>query len=148
MVLYMKFFFDQTGNPIYPSYWTFLFVFFGAFDSKPVITAAQQSLGYPLALATLVSAAGLAWSLWRRPPSYLLLVYGFGHSAYSFATFLIVDDWNERRFELPLDFAAILACVFLFRLIPSAWPGLARLWPVVAALAVSAVPVLSVPARS
>ena len=148
MVLYMKFFFDQTGNPIYPFYWTFLFVFFGAFDSKPVITAAQQSLGYPLALATLVSAAGLAWSLWRRPPSYLLLVYGFGHSAYSFATFLIVDDWKERRFELPLDFVAILACVFLFKVLPSAWPGLARLSPVVAALALIAIQVFWIPIQT
>jgi hypothetical protein len=48
----------------------------------------------------------------------LLLVYGFGYSAHSFATFLKVDDWRERRFELPMDFAAILIAVLLFKILP------------------------------
>jgi len=124
MGLYAKFLFDSTGNPIYPFYWSFLFVAFGAFDSSPVLTAAQESLRVPLALASAASAAGLAWSLWKRPASYLLLVYGFGYSAYSFATFLKVDAWKERRFELPLDFAAILVAVVLFKVIPSYRPAL------------------------
>ncbi len=124
MGLYMKFMWDQTGNPIYPFYWSFLFVGFGAFNSAPVVTTATQSLGPLLAVATLASAGGVAWSLRKRPPSYLLLVYGFGYSAYSFATFLIVDAWKERRFELPMDFAAILCAVVLFKFLPQRLPNL------------------------
>ncbi len=124
MGLYMKFMWDQTGNPIYPFYWSFLFVGFGAFNSAPVVTTAQQSLGPLMAAATIASAAGVAWSLWKRPASYLLLAYGFGYSAYSFATFLIVDEWKERRFELPMDFAAILVAVALFKVLPRLLPGM------------------------
>lgn len=132
MALYMKFMWDQTGNPIYPFYWSFLFVGFGAFNSAPVVTTTGQSLGPLMAAATVACAAGAAWSLWRRPASYLLLVYGFGFSAYSFATYLIVDAWKERRFELPMDFAAMLVAVALFKVLPSWLPRL-RLVPVAAA---------------
>lgn len=134
MGLYMKFMWDQTGNPIYPFFWSFLFVGFGAFNSAPVVATAQQSLGPLMAAATMASAAGVAWSLWKRPVSYLLLVYGFGYSAYSFATYLIVDAWKERRFELPMDFAAILVAVALFKLLPRRFPK-ARAVPIAAAIA-------------
>ena len=109
---------------------------------------AQLAFGLPLAVAAVASSAGVAWSLWKQPPSSLLLVYGFGYSAFSFATFLKVDDWKERRFELPLDFAAILACVFLFKVLPSVRPGIARLSPVVAAVAVIAIQVFWIPIQT
>jgi hypothetical protein len=118
MVLYAKFLYDQTGNPIYPLAWSVQFVAFGGFDSGTVIRPGQEMLQLALAGGVLASAAGLAWSLWKRPASYLLLVYGFGYSAHSFATFLKVDDWRERRFELPMDFAAILIAVLLFKILP------------------------------
>ena len=74
----------------------------------------------PLASATALCVAGLGWTLWRRPPSYLLLTYGFGYSALSFATYLrYATEWKERRFELPLDFMAILAAVVLLHVLPA-----------------------------
>jgi hypothetical protein len=148
MALYIKFLSDQTGNPIYPFYWSFLFVAGGAFDSGLVVTAAQQSLALPLAVATLASCAGLAWSLWRRPPSFLLLVYGFGYFAYSFATFLKVDDWKERRFEFPLDFAAILVAVLLFNVLPRVGHRLKPVSIVAAAAALLAIQVAWIPIQT
>ena len=118
MVLYAKFLYDQTGNPIYPFAWSVRFIAFGAFDSGTGAQAGPATLQLVLVGAVLASAAGLAWSLWKRPPSYLLLVYGFGYSAHSFATFLKVDDWKERRFEFPMDFAAILVAVLLLKILP------------------------------
>jgi len=148
MLLYAKFLFDQTGNPVYPFYWSFLFVGFGEFNSAPVLSTAQQSLGPLLAVAALACLAGVGWSLWKRPAPYLLLVYGFGYSAYSFATFLIVDAWKERRFELPLDFAAILCAVALFSLAPRRVPAM-RTWSIGAAvLAIAAVQLSWVPIQS
>lgn len=123
MGLYLKFMWDQTGNPIYPFYWSFLFVGFGAFNSAPVVTTATQSLGPIPGVATLASAAGVILSLWKGPPSYMLLVYGFGYSVFSFATFMIVDAWKERGFELPMDFAAILCAVALFKILPRRMPS-------------------------
>lgn len=126
MGLYMKFLSDQAGNAIYPLYWSYQFVFFGTFAAGPPPGGSPEHwLRLPLAFAVAVCAAGLGWSLWKRPRSYLLLVYGFGHAAYSFATFLSVDEWKERRFELPLDFAAILVFVFLFRFRPVLVPRVA-----------------------
>ena len=148
LALYAKFLLDQTGNPFYPVYWNFQFIFFGAIDPTPVISSTDRSLAYPLLVATLGSVVALAWTLWKRPTSYLLLVYGFGYSAYSFATYLKVDAWKERRFELPLDFAAILASVLLFKVLPSIRPSLARLSPVVAATAVIAIQVFWIPIQT
>jgi hypothetical protein len=148
MVLYMKFLWDQTGNPIYPFYWSFLFVGAGAFNSAPVLTTVSQSLGVPLAVATGLCALGVAWSLWKRPASYMLLVYGFGYSAYSFATFLLVDAWKERRFELPADFAAILAAVFLLDFLPRRAPRIRPVSWVAAGAAIGALQLTWLPIQS
>jgi hypothetical protein len=63
MGIYAKFL-DNTGNPIYPFYWSFLFVATGHL-TRALVTAAQASLGIPLAIATAACVAGLAWSLWE-----------------------------------------------------------------------------------
>jgi hypothetical protein len=118
MVIYMKFLFDQTGDPIYPLAWSIRFVVFGEFNTPTAVRPGQEMLQLVMAGCVVASAAGLAWSLWKRPPSYLLLVYGFGYSAHSFATFVKVDEWKERRMEFPMDFAAILVAVLLFKVLP------------------------------
>jgi hypothetical protein len=122
MGVYFKFLLDQTGNPIYPLYVNFQYVGLGAGGTGATLTAGQQLLWIPLGLAVVGCAIGLGWALWKRPPSYLLLTYGFGYSALSFATYLrYASEWKERRFELPLDFAAILVAVLLLRVLPERW---------------------------
>jgi hypothetical protein len=111
MGLYGKFLLDQTGNPIYPLYINFQFVGLAAGG-----TGGQASGGAPLwllfGLLSIACMAGVAWSLWKRPASYLVLTLGFGYSALSLATYLrYATEWKERRFEFPLDFAAILVAV-------------------------------------
>jgi len=143
MLFYAKFLFDQTGNAIYPFYWNFLFVGAGTFGSTSatVLSSASQSGGLLLLAASATCCAGVALSLWKRPAPYLLLVYGFGYSAYSFATFLLVDAWKERRFELPLDFAAILCAVAIFTLLPRRFQAM-RTWTVSAAASALAIALL------
>ena len=134
MSLYMKFMWDQAGNPIYPLDSNFLLYLGRAQNSASVVAPAQQSLE-PLFLgAAALSMLGVAWSLWRRPTSYLLLVYGFGYSAFSLATLVLTDPWKERRIELPMDFAAILVAVVLFKVLPRRLPNL-RVAPIGAAVA-------------
>ncbi|GAC1476256.1 MAG: hypothetical protein PVSMB3_18310 [Candidatus Dormibacteraceae bacterium] len=148
MVLYAKFLYDQTGNPIYPFAWSIRFVAFGAFDSGTGVQTGHEMLQLVLAGAVLASATGLAWSLWKRPPSYLLLVYGFGYSAHSFATYIKVDDWRERRFEFPMDFAAILVAVLLFKVLPEWRRRVAPLRWRIAVAGVLAVQVFWVPIQN
>ncbi len=124
MVAYAKFLLDQTGNPIYPLYINFQFVGLAAGG-----TAGQASGGTWLwlvfGLASGACMAGVAWSLWKRPASYLLLTLGFGYSALSLATYLrYATEWKERRFEFPLDFAAILLAVALVKWWPDRIPAL------------------------
>jgi hypothetical protein len=122
MTLYFKFLLDQTGNPIYPLYVNFQFVGLGAGGTGAALSSSQQLLWIPLGLAVVACAVGIGWSLWKRPPSYLLLTFGFGYSALSFATYLrYATEWKERRFEFPLDFAAILIAVVLFKVLPQRW---------------------------
>jgi hypothetical protein len=119
MGVYFKFLLDQTGNPIYPFWVNFQFVGLGGGGTGSTLTQSQQLLWIPLGAAVLGSAIGLAWSLWKRPPSHLLLTYGFGYSALTFATYLrYASEWKERRFEFPLDFAAILLAVLLLKVLP------------------------------
>jgi hypothetical protein len=122
MGLYFKFLLNETGNPIYPLYVNFQFVGLGAGGTGATVSQGQQLLWIPVAVAVLASAAGLGWSLWKQPHSYVLLTFGFGYSALSFATYLrYASEWKERRFEFPLDFAAILIAVLLLKVLPQRW---------------------------
>ena len=124
MGLYVKFLLDQTGNPIYPLYWNFQVVALGSAETSSSLTPEQQLLRLPLGAIVFFAAVGLAWTLWKRPPAYLLLTYGFGYwvfqaGALGFSALLRHNtEWMERRFEFPLDFAAILAAVLLLKVLP------------------------------
>lgn len=149
MGVYFKFLLDQTGNPIYPLYVNFQFVALGAGGTSATLSPGQQLLWIPLGIAVLASVAGLAWALWKRPASYLLLTYGFSYSALSFATYLrYASEWKERRFELPLDFAAILLAVLLIEVLPKRFERLRFPAWAAAAAGVLAVQLLWAPIQS
>jgi hypothetical protein len=149
MGLYAKVLSDQTGNPIYPLYWNFQFVGLGAGGTGATAAASPGLLWIPVGAALLGCAAGLAWAFWKQPPSYLLLTFGFGYSALSLATyFRYVTEWKERRFEFPLDFAAILVAVLLLRVLSR---GPSRLRPLTwsaATAGIVAIQVLWLPIQS
>jgi len=154
MGIYLKFLLDQTGNPIYPLYWNFKVVALGSTDVGLTPTPEQQLLRIPLAVIVLVSGAGLAWSLLKRPRGYLLLTYGFGYWLFQagtlgFTSYLVhSSEWMERRFEFPLDFAGILGAVILLKILPSRRPRL-RLAPwVVAVVALLSIQVYWSPIQS
>ena len=146
MGIYFKFLLDQTGNPIYPFYVNLQFVGLGAAGTGATLTPGQQLLWIPLGIGVFGCVLGLAWALWNRPASYLLLTYGFGYSALSLATYLrYATEWKERRFELPLDFAAILLAVLLLKVLPERWKPLRSLSWTLAAAGLIAVQLLWVP---
>jgi hypothetical protein len=146
MVLYAKFLLDQTGNPIYPLYVIVRSVAFGP-ETGTGVLAGRDLLGLLLLAGILAAGCGVVWSLWKRPPSYLLLVYGFGYSAYSFM-FFRVDDWKERRFEFPMDFAAILAAVLLFKVLPERLRSAAPLGRAAVACGLLAVQIFWIPIQN
>ena len=120
MLVQIKILVDQTGNPIYPLYWNFFATALGKW--QPAVVSSYQAGVRPLLGALLVaSAAGLAWTLWKRPPSYMLLTFGFGSwvfvaGMHGFTSFLSTWVWwtpLNRRFEFPYDFAAVLLVVGL-----------------------------------
>jgi hypothetical protein len=139
MGFYLKFLFDHTGNPIYPLYQNFQVVALGSTEVNMAPTPEQQLLRFPLALIVLVSAVGLAWALWKRPPPFLLLTYGFGYWVFQAGTLGFThylnhtSEWMERRFEFPLDFAAILVAVLLFKYLPRARVNQSIAWAASAA---------------
>ena len=119
MGFYAKFLLDQTGNPIYPLYINFQFVGLSAGGTSGQ-TSGTALLWLASGLASVLCMAGVAWSLWKRPAGHLLLTFGFGYSALTLATYLrYATEWKERRFEFPLDFAAIVISVAIVRW----WPA-------------------------
>jgi hypothetical protein len=154
MAAYVKFLLDQTGNPIYPLYWNFQVVALGSTETSSTLTPEQQLLRIPLGLIVLVSAAGLGWALWKRPASYMLLTYGFGYwvfqaGALGFSALLRhSSEWMERRFEFPLDFAAILVAVFMFKVIPEHARRLRTLSWVTAPAALAAMQIFWIPIQA
>jgi hypothetical protein len=137
MLVYMKVLLDQTGNAIYPVYWNFIANAVGRWEYTP-ISAAQASVRPVLGVLLVAGLIGLAWSLWKRPPSYMLLTYGFGYWVFvagtlGFTSYLASWVWwmpITRVFAFPYVFAgALLAVVLLWwaprrygrRIIPVAW---------------------------
>jgi hypothetical protein len=124
--VYMKILLDRTGNPIYPVWWNFLANAWGKWEYRNGYTSAQLAIRPWLGLLLLVSVVGLALVLWKRPRSYMLLSFGFGYLVFTagmlgFTAYLKSWEpwfWMERFFVFPYEFAALLAAVGLFWLLP------------------------------
>ncbi len=126
ILLYMKILLDRTGNPIYPVYWNFLANALGKWEFRDRLTPAQLAVRPLLGTILVLSAIGLAVTLWRRPKSYMLLTFGFGYWVFTagmlgFTAYL--KSWEEwfwmiRFFAFPYEFAAVLGAVALFVLAP------------------------------
>ncbi len=125
MLAYMKILADHTGNPIYPLWWNFFANAVGKWEFAP-ISASQASVRPVLGVALLASAVGLAWSLWKRPASYMLLTFGFGYWVFvagmqGFTSYLASWVWwmpITRLFAFPYVFAGVLLAVVLIRWVP------------------------------
>jgi hypothetical protein len=139
MLLYMKILQDQTGNAIYPLWWNFFANAAGRWEIP--ITAGEASVRPVLGTLLVASTAGLSWSLWRRPPSYMFLAFGFGYWVFvagmlGFTAYLASWVWwmpITRVFAFPSVFAGVLLAVALLwwlprrfgkRVLPVAWAGL------------------------
>jgi len=137
MLLYVKVLADKTGNPIYPLWWNFFANAVGRWEFTPV-SASQASVRPVLGALLAMAVAGLAWSLLRRPPSYMFLSFGFGYWVFvagmlGFTSYLASWVWwmpITRVFAFPYVFAgALLAAVALWwaprrfgpRVLPVGW---------------------------
>ena len=143
MLFYMKVLLDQTGNAVYPLWWNFFANAVGKWEATPV-TASQAGIRPVLGIALIVTLAGLVLALWKRPPSYMLLTFGFGYWVFvagmlGFTSYLASWVWwmpITRVFAFPYVFAGLLVVVLLFRVAsrrsgrmaaPLAWTGVVAL---------------------
>ncbi|GAC1506126.1 MAG: hypothetical protein NVS1B3_05380 [Candidatus Dormibacteraceae bacterium] len=140
MLVYMKGLQDRTGNAIYPLWWNFFANAVGRWELP--INSGQASVRPVLGALLVASVAGLAWSLWRRSPSYMFLAFGFGYWVFvagmlGFTAYLASWVWwmpITRVFAFPYDFAGALLAVVLLWWVPRrfgqqavrfAWVGIA-----------------------
>lgn len=130
MLIYMKILEDKTGNPIYPLWWNFFANAAGKWEFTP-ISADQAAVRPILGAGLVISTTGLGWSLWKRPPSYMLLTFGFGYWVFvcvmlGFTSYLASWVWwmpITRVFAFPYVFAGILFAALVL------WLGPRRLGP-------------------
>jgi len=124
MAAQMAFLAARTGNPIYPLYWNYL-ANAGGLWMKPLV-ASQQSARPVFVALWAMSTIGLLTTLWRRPRSTLLLLYGFGSCALVFGLLGLtpfITEWYPWRWMMwilawPYDFAAVLVAIGLFVALP------------------------------
>ena len=150
--LYMLLLLNRTGNPIYPLWWNFLANALGKWEVP--VTAYQAGMRPALGAILLGAAAGLGWALVKRPPSHMLLTFGFGYWVFTagltgFTSYLA--DWSwwtpiGRHFEFPYVFAATLAVVGIVWWVPRRFGprSIAPAWATVV-LGIVALQVLWVP---
>jgi hypothetical protein len=120
MLLYMKVLLDQTGNAVYPLWWNFFANAVGKWEYT-AITSDQAAVRPVLGGLLVVALAGLAWSLWKRPASFMLLTFGFGYWVFvagmlGFTSYLASWVWwmpITRVFAFPYVFAGVLVAVVL-----------------------------------
>jgi hypothetical protein len=125
MLVYMKVLLDQTGNAVYPLWWNFFANAVGRWEFTP-ITSGQAAVRPFLGILLVAAVAGLGWSLWKRPASYMLLTYGFGYWVFvagtlGFTSYLASWVWwmpITRVFAFPYVFAGALLAVVLLWLMP------------------------------
>lgn len=126
ILAYMKLLLDRTGNPIYPVYWNLLANIFGKWEFASNLTPDQLAARPYLVALMVAGLGGLAWTLWRRPPSYMFLTFGYGYLAYtglslgltSYLKSWVSWFWQERFFLFPYEFAAVLLAVVLMVIVP------------------------------
>ena len=126
IVAYMKLLLDRTGNPIYPVYWNLLANIFGQWEFATNLTPDQLAARPYLVALMFAGLAGLVWTLWRRPPSYMFLTFGFGYLTYTGLSLGLTSYlksweswfWQERFFLFPYEFAGVLLSVLLLGLAP------------------------------
>ena len=126
ILAYMKVLLDRTGNAIYPVYWNLLANIFGKWEFATGLTPDQVAARPFLAALMFIGLAGLAWTLWKRPPSYMFLSFGFGYLTYTGLSLGLTSYlrsweswfWQERFFLFPYEFAGVLLAVGLLGLAP------------------------------
>ena len=126
ILAYMKVLLDRTGNAIYPIYWNLLANIFGKWEFATGLTPDQVAARPFLVALMLIGLAGLARTLWKRPPSYMFLSFGFGYLTYTGLTLGLTAYlrsweswfWQERFFLFPYEFAGVLLAVGLLWLAP------------------------------
>lgn len=129
IVAYMKVLLDRTGNPIYPVYWNLLANIFGQWEFATNLTPDQLAARPYLVALMFAGLAGLIWTLWRRPPSYMFLTFGFGYLTYTGLSLGLTSYlksweswfWQERFFLFPYEFAGVLLAVALLGEAPRRW---------------------------
>jgi hypothetical protein len=148
IIAYMKVLLDRTGNPIYPVYWNLLANIFGKWEFAARLTPAQTAARPFLVALMLAGLAGLAWTLWKRPPSYMLLSFGFGYLTYTGLSLGLTSYlksweswfWQERFFLFPYEFAGVLLAIVLLWWAPRWWGARVKpfSWAVVAVVLLAA----------
>ena len=126
MLVYMRYLFVWTGNPIYPVYWNFLANAAGKWVYRDTYTAYQLAAKPVLVSAFILAVIAALWVLWRKPKGYLLHLLGLGTTAFitgfigltAYLTGYETWFWLTRFFAFSYTYLGVLLAVFFLEWFP------------------------------
>lgn len=112
-IIYLKYLWDKTGNPIYPVYWNFLANAAGQWIADVKLSQSQLAVQWTSRGVAIVGLIAGSLVIWKKPRYALLLLLGIGNFIYLAAVFGFTEYVRGYIPRVLVDRIMILSAIYI-----------------------------------